>query len=295
MPISIGIPFYNAERCLLDAIRSIFAQTYQDWELILVDDGSTDSSLDIAMSVKDPRVRVLTDRQNRKLSHRLNQIVAEARYDFIGRMDADDLISPTRFARQMAILEARPEIDLVTAGVCSITDENVPVGMRCGSPLDAVTGTKLLLGKCAIVHAALLGRKAWFLRNPYDTSQSRAQDYELWLRAFAKNDFNIHIMSDYLYYYREEANVSAERLLCAYRIQRSMYKKYHKLWLRGLQFPTLYAASYCKSGIAKALSAFSKLDILLNHRNSSIRDSGMFDIFSREIKYVLGTRVPGVD
>jgi glycosyltransferase involved in cell wall biosynthesis len=59
MSLSIGIPFYNCEKFLPDAIRSIFAQTYQDWELILVDDGSTDRSLEIACSVDDPRVRVI--------------------------------------------------------------------------------------------------------------------------------------------------------------------------------------------------------------------------------------------
>ena len=101
MPITIGIPFYNAEVYLADAIRSIFAQTYQEWELILVDDGSTDSSLEIARSVKDSRVRVIADGVNRRLPYRLNQITAEAKYDLIGRMDADDIISPVRFEKQL--------------------------------------------------------------------------------------------------------------------------------------------------------------------------------------------------
>jgi glycosyltransferase involved in cell wall biosynthesis len=74
--MTIGIPFYNAEAYLGDAIRSIFAQTYHDWELILVDDGSTDRSLEIARAVRDPRVRVISDGQNRRLPYRLNQITA---------------------------------------------------------------------------------------------------------------------------------------------------------------------------------------------------------------------------
>jgi len=64
MSITIGMPFYNAEKYLADAIRSVFAQTYQDWELILMDDGSTDQSLEIAKSVDDPRVRVFSDGKN---------------------------------------------------------------------------------------------------------------------------------------------------------------------------------------------------------------------------------------
>ncbi len=74
MQVSIGIPFYNNEQTLVDTIRSVFAQTYQGWELILVDDGSSDRSLEIARSVDDERVRVITDGQNKKLPARLNQI-----------------------------------------------------------------------------------------------------------------------------------------------------------------------------------------------------------------------------
>ena len=90
--LTVGIPFHNNEKTLLDAIRSIFSQTFQDWELILVDDGSTDDSLKLALSVEDPRVRVLpSDDQNRLLAARLNEITQAARGEFIARMDADDL------------------------------------------------------------------------------------------------------------------------------------------------------------------------------------------------------------
>ena len=91
MAITIGIPFYNAEAYLADAIRSVFAQTYEDWELILIDDGSTDNSLAIARSVDDPRVRVYSDGKNKKLASRLNELTQLATYEFIARMDADDV------------------------------------------------------------------------------------------------------------------------------------------------------------------------------------------------------------
>ena len=179
MAITIGIPFYNAQEFLGDAIRSVFAQTYQDWELILVDDGSTDCSLEIAHSIKDSRVRVISDGLNRKLPFRLNQTTEEARYEFIGRMDADDIISPFRFEKQLAVLKDNPKIDLVTTGVCSISDDARPVGVRCGSPNNIITGRKLLLGQASVVHAAILGRKAWFHRHLYDETLMLLEDYEL--------------------------------------------------------------------------------------------------------------------
>lgn len=295
MPITIGMPFYNAEEYLVDAIRSVFAQTYQDWELILVDDGSTDRSLEIARSVNDLRVRVISDGQNRKLSYRLNQITSEAKFDLIGRMDADDLISPTRFAKQLAILEAHQEIDLVTTGVCSITNDNRPVGMRCGSHFDTISGRKLLLGQCAIVHAAMLGRRSWFLRNPYNTLIPRAQDSELWLRAYSKNDFSLYVLGEPLYYYREEVNVTAEKLLISYRSKCEMLKEYGYLGLDRWEVPLMVAKFQVKSLLVKFLSICNRMDILIKRRNSRIDEFETNQNFNQEIMQILQTPVPGIN
>ena len=292
MAISIGIPFYNAEAYLADAIRSVFAQTYRDWELILVDDGSTDHSLEIALSIKDSRVRVLSDGHNRRLPYRLNQITAEAQYDLVGRMDADDLISPTRFEKQLAILDIHPEIDLVTTGVCSLSNDNRPVGIRCGSPDDSITGRKLLLGQCAVVHAAMLGRKTWFLRNPYDVSINRTEDYELWLRAFDKNDFNLHIITEPLYYYREEDNVTAQKLLTAYASQRDLFRQYGHVGFSCFETPFVIARIQCKALIVRLLAAIDRLDLLLARRNSIIGSDTMRQHFETELSQILSTPLP---
>jgi len=295
MPITIGIPFYNAEAYLANAIRSVFAQSYQKWELILVDDGSADHSLDIARSVKDPRVRVISDGQNKRLPYRLNQIAGEAKFDFIGRMDADDLISPNRFGKQLEILQRHPEIDLVTTGVCSITTDNRPIGVRGGNPEDVISGRTLLLGQSAIVHAAILSRRAWSLRNPYDESINRTEDYELWLRAFSRSDFRIYVMSDQFYYYREEENVTPKRQLTAYASQRDLYQRYGYLGLGSHELPLIIAKSYLKSAVVYAFSVAGRMDLLLKRRNKAITDKAKLDNFTREIKQILETRVPGLD
>jgi glycosyltransferase involved in cell wall biosynthesis len=295
VPITIGIPFYNAESYLTDAIRSIFAQTYQDWELILVDDGSTDRSLDIARAVKDPRVRVISDGENHRLSYRLNQIVSSARFDLVGRMDADDLISPTRFEKQKKFLDAHPEYDLVTTGICSITNDKKPYGVRSASPDVQITGRGLLLGQCAPAHAPILGRTSWFRRNPYNTSINRIEDYELWLRAYSKNDFRVYFMTEHLYYYREEINVTPERALTAYAGQRKLYLKYGFLGFKKYELPMVLMKSYGKSFIVRVLSACNKMDILLNRRNSVIDDQKSMEYFMHEIDYIMATKIPGLD
>ena len=295
MPISIGIPFYNAEQYLADAVRSVFAQSYQDWELILVDDGSSDRSLEIAQSVKDPRVRVVSDGENRRLPYRLNQIAAEAKYDYIGRMDADDIISPHRFEKQVTVFREHPEVDLVTTGVCSLTDDNRPVGKRCGSQEEEVTGPKLLLGQCAIVHAAMLYKKSWMLRNPYDETLYRTEDYELWLRAFSKKDFSCYIIDEPLYYYREEGSTDIDRLLSAYRSHRYLYFKYGYLASSKFDRNMMIAKTFLKSGVVRALSLFGQLDLLLDRRNEPIEDPRQKSLFDSEITQVLNTKVPGLD
>jgi glycosyltransferase involved in cell wall biosynthesis len=213
MPISIGIPFYNAETFLLNAIKSVFAQTYTDWELILIDDGSTDNSLKIANSIDDPRVRVYSDGKNKKLATRLNEIVKLAKYDLIARMDADDLMSPTRLEKQIQILNENPQIDLVTSGLFSITDDLEPVGVRWHHNTFITFDEILNKTSCGIVHAAILGRKKWFLRNKYNESLIIAQDFELWVRTYHKSDLNIFLIQEPLYYYREESSATAKKCL----------------------------------------------------------------------------------
>lgn len=221
-PVTIGIPFHNAERFLLDAIRSVFAQTHEDWELILMDDGSSDRSLDIARSVADPRVRVFSDGENRRLAARLNQIHSLAKHDHVARMDADDLMASDRIEKQLIFLRDRPEFDLVTTGVCSISDESVPYGIRLPPDGHELTPYVVLSGAHGITHAAILGRKRWFLRNPYDPSDHRAQDYKLWIRARQANDLSVGFIREPLYYYREEGSMTPEKMLMAKRIGREV-------------------------------------------------------------------------
>ena len=203
MAVSIGLPFYNAEQTLAGAIKSIFAQTYHDWELLLVDDGSTDGSFEIASSVKDSRVRVFSDGVNRKLPYRLNQIINEARFEFIGRMDADDLIAPCKLEKQLACF-SEPLIQIVTTGICSLSNDSKPLGCR----ITKFTGFAMrqLLRGHGIPHAPVVGRTSWFRRNQYDVNIFRAEDAALWCsahRAGNLESYNVHVVEEPLYYFRE--------------------------------------------------------------------------------------------
>ncbi len=183
MRISIGIPFYNNEKTLLEAIRSVFAQTWQDWELILVNDGSSDRSLEIAQSFSDSRLRVYSDGENRGLASRLNQIAQLARGQYLARMDADDLMHPERLSKQVAYLDSHPEVDLVCTGIYTIDSHNFPQGKRSLEHLNNITLKTLLLNKGIIIHPTVMAKTVWFRTHPYDTSYVRTQDRELWCRS----------------------------------------------------------------------------------------------------------------
>lgn len=292
--ISIGIPFYNAEDFLLDSIKSIFAQTYQNWELILIDDGSTDNSLAIAQSIDDPRVRVYSDGKNRKLAARLNEITKLAKYDYIARMDADDLIARDKLERQLQILLENPTIDLVSTGVVSVTDALDPKGFRVPSGGKKIKKKDVLLAKSGIVHASLFGRRSWFLRNPYDENCYISQDTNLWLRSYAKNDLKVYFLPEALYYYREDQNLVYKKLSLAYKTFR------YSLRSVAGQFPFLqlaraYSISLMKSAAALVLHKTGRLGLLRERRNANPLTEEQVQSFQAEVAAILNTQIPCKD
>jgi glycosyltransferase involved in cell wall biosynthesis len=200
--ISVGIPFYNCEAYLLDSIRSIFAQTYAHWELLLVDDGSTDESLQIAQSIDDPRVRLLpSDGKNRKLAARLNQIARNARGEYLARMDADDLCHPLRLERQLRFLREHPEVDIVGGASCILDPQGRPAKKFVVSLTHEQIFKRKFTSGISVVHPCLFAKTEWWRRWPYDENNYRSQDYELWLRTCKDNVF---ANMPGIYYYTNE-------------------------------------------------------------------------------------------
>lgn len=289
--VTIGIPFFNAESTLLDAVRSVFAQTHQSWELLLVDDGSSDRSLEIARSIDDPRVTVYSDGRNKRLAARLNEIVGLAKFDFIARMDADDLMCRDRIERQLRVLVERAEVDLVSAGVVSVSGASMVTGIRCVPPGHAVEPDAVLAGHSGIVHAAALARREWFLRNRYDESLKVSQDTDLWIRACANGDLRAEILPIPLYFYREDGNVTYAKLREAYRVHRRSIRAAS----RGYRFSrrlSAYAASLVKSSGAYLAHRVDRMDLIRGRRNAMVLPSGQQAEFERQIREICATPLP---
>ena len=168
-------------------------------ELILVDDGSKDNSFKIAKQYEqqDKRIRVISDGLNRKLPARLNQIIREAKGKYIARMDADDIMHPQRLQRQFEILENHPNIDVLGTNAYVIDENNLVFGIRYKNHVG--------LSKVEhFIHPTIMGKKQWFLDNPYDEKAIRIEDAELWYRT--KSFSNFMITNEPLLFYREFGN-----------------------------------------------------------------------------------------
>ena len=123
--ISVVLPIYNGATTLSKAIRSVLGQTFRHYELVLLDDGSTDDSLDIAKTFSDPRIRVIHDGANYGLAYRLNQGIDLAQGRYIARMDQDDICFPERLAKQFEFLESHPGIDLLGCRAIAFSDNQI--------------------------------------------------------------------------------------------------------------------------------------------------------------------------
>lgn len=289
-PVTIGLPFYNAEQYLLDAIRSVFAQTHEDWELILMDDGSTDRSLEIAQSINDPRVKVYSDGLNKKLASRLNEIHALAKHSYIARMDADDLMSPKRIQKQLEYLEVNPDVDLVSTGVCSISIDSLPKGVRLKSDDHPLTAKAVLLGQHGIVHASVLARKSWYTRNTYNTEDTIAQDYKLWVRAFEKSDLKVGFIAEPLYFYREDGSINTKKILRTYKSGIPFILDKATVLVGPAYAYYLVCRSCIKSVLVKLLSFSAGAELLIRRRNSLIPAESSIAI-EKEINLILNTQV----
>lgn len=287
MYISIGIPIYNAERYLSDAIKSVIAQTYPYWELILIDDGSMDNSLKIAQdfAAKDKRIRVISDGLNKKLPARLNQIIREAKYDYIARMDADDLIHSERLEKQLNFLLNHPEYDLLSTSLISIKNNNDIIGVRTYLP-KKVTVHDALMGCSGILHASILAKKKWYERNLYNEVNALAEDYELWLTASMKDDLKVAFLPEYLYYYREEENATKEKMLKGYNTQIEIIKKYYQNILTYKQYKNLITKFKLKKIIVRLADQIGLMSLILRNRSSKKIKQPILDEYSRQVAII---------
>ena len=275
--VTIGLPFYNAEKYLALAIESVLQQTYTDWELLLLDDGSTDNSLSIAQSYaqKDSRIKVISDGKNKNLATRLNELPSLAQGLYLARMDADDIMLPARIERQLAILETHPEIDVLGTNAYIINDENAVTSTRYPlTPKNTLTRVK------SFIHPTIIAKKQWFLENPYDTKALRMEDAELWYRTHSK--YHFVRLNEPLLFYREVGNNYYKKYFLAQQSKAYIFNKYPNegYWKQ------YFRSNFLKGIVYRIAHIFGMEQWLVNRRNIKITPVKPYTAYQDENKTI---------
>ena len=177
------MPAYNAERFVREAIESVLAQTFRDFELLFLDDGSTDQTASLAQewARKDPRIRFL-QRTHRGLVPILNEACELAQGSYIARLDADDAAFPDRLERQVAFLDDNPQVALLGGAMRLMNAEGKHV--RDAIPPLEYSMLRDELGRYnCFFHSSVMFRKSvWQSLRGYRQTLLHSEDYDLWLR-----------------------------------------------------------------------------------------------------------------
>lgn len=181
--VSILLPVYNAEKYLRATIDSLLAQTFQVFEIVAVDDGSTDRSLEILRSYADVRLRIECNRANIGVVATLNRGIPLCRGRYIARMDADDLALPERLEMQVQHMEMHPECILLGTGRGAIDENGQPLPSHENRPVtgSALVHWKLLSGNI-FIHPSVLMRREMVDATLYEERYRHAEDYAAWLK-----------------------------------------------------------------------------------------------------------------
>ena len=201
-PVSVILPVHNGMPYLPEAVDSILNQTYGDFELIIIDDGSTDGTADYLTTIRDPRLQVY-EQERQGLAASLNRAVSLATGMYVARQDHDDISLPERLAKQVAFLEQNPECGMVGTWA-SIWEEDRVTSRVHRHPLDSHTLRYELLFNNPFVHSSILVRRSVFDQvGLYTTDPARQppEDYELWSRIARK--FEVNNIGQILLVYRE--------------------------------------------------------------------------------------------
>jgi len=263
--LTIGLPFFNNQETLANAIKSVLIQSFKNWELILIDDGSTDRSYHIANELArvDSRIKLISDGENKGLIHRLNQIIDLARGTYIARMDSDDMMMPNKLERQMKILIENDSIDLIDTAAYIINEKDKPIGMRGMGDINT-WNKKKVLKKGLLFHPTIVAKTSWYKSNKYDKEYIRSEDFELWCRTYEYTVF--FRIYEPLFIYRE-GNVNVKNYVASNQTIRKIIRKYAPGVLSNTELVLEILKTYLKNYLYYAFSIFNMQYTLSSTRN----------------------------
>lgn len=222
--VSVLMPVFNAAGTLPATLRSIQWQTYPHWELILIDDGSSDATLALgrAAALVDSRIQVVDGARNAGLAFRLNEAIGLAQGDYIARMDADDIAYPQRLSVQVNFMLHNPQCDLL-GGAAVIFDDAGRLHGIWQAPLTHAEICAKPWSRFPVPHPTWLGKREWFKRFGYASDYKKSQDQDLLLRSYTHSQFAC--VPDILLGYRQERRTLRKLLAGRRHFARSIFRE----------------------------------------------------------------------
>jgi len=212
--VSVILPAYNCDKFIGKAIQSVLQQTFTDFELIIINDGSTDNTESIIQTFEDKRIVYLKNSNNQGLIHTLNKAITHANGKYMARMDADDICLRERLAKQKAFLDQNEEITAVASTIEFINEQEEKTGIW---ELDRQTITpaqirRAILKQNCIAHPTVMVRSETLKKLKYKDYQKNIEDYDLWLRMLNRG-YKIAKLDEPLLLYRiHDASVTSIHL-----------------------------------------------------------------------------------
>ena len=259
--VTIGMSVRNCAKTVGRAVRSILNQSCSDWELQLIDDGSSDDTLSELLRFRDRRILVQHHGENKGLPARLNESLNRASGEYYARMDGDDVCYPHRLEVQIAYLQTHAEVDLVGGGLLVFGGAGDVKGRRM-PPEDHSAICRKPYSGFPLAHPTYVGKTSWFRRYGYSESAVRCEDQDLLLRAFRFSQFaNVQCI---VLGYQEQMNL---RTILASRrcLARTISKAYARnrqpvIALRG------FVEQYLKGAVDVAAASLNLQSALQRHR-----------------------------
>ncbi len=274
--VSVVIPLYQTERFIALSIASVLAQTFTDYEVVVVDDGSSDKGPEIARGFSDPRIRVVTQ-LNRGLAGARNTGIRESLCRYLAFLDADDLWAPTKLAEHVKLLESDADIGLAFSASELIDDDGKSIGLIqrpknepftaehvfCRNPVG--NGSAPVIRREALEAVAFydetLRRACWF-----DESFRQSEDIECWMRIVCTGKWKLALIDAPLTLYRVSnggLSANVDRQLATWRRFRAKVKQYApELEARAGNLAEAYQLRYLARRAVRSADASAALKLM---------------------------------
>ncbi|MDP2385896.1 MAG: glycosyltransferase [Bacteroidota bacterium] len=277
--VSVLLPAYNAEKYIAEAIQSVLSQTYVNFELIIVDDGSTDSTGKIIDSFSDKRIKHIVNEKNIGLIATLNKGLTLVKGELVMRMDADDICLPLRMERQVAFLKDKPEI-----GICGCNyiefSKSAERFVTLSSDHNEIYAKMLF--NSSVVHPSLMIRMSLLkdLDVVFDNKFPHAEDYELWSRLIFNCKFSN--VNELLFRYRlHEGQVTKKHKTIqtdsADKVRRNLLKQ------SGFVFSEEELRVHCLLGSSQRIRSSDELRLLESWLRNLIKQNEALKIISPDV------------